>query len=101
MTDSKIPKLWHFYSKTLDGFYQSDVLVLADHKDAAVDEACKACEDWIRHQIEEYWYSGVMDYCDEEDDLEGSLREFLKKFRTDANENISAVPNNRIVMHKS
>lgn len=91
--------LWHLYSKVLDGFYQSDVLVVASQRAEAVDRACTAVRKWMLDHAKEYGY--VFNLYEEDDDFQESVEAKLSEFRKEAEDNISRVSGGAIVMHKS
>jgi len=48
--------LWHLHSKEINGFYQSDVVVSAETKTAAIDEAVVSYEAYLREHWREFGF---------------------------------------------
>lgn len=49
-------QLWFCKSKVLRGFYQSQVVVVATGKEAAIDKAMEALDAYIDERLDDMWY---------------------------------------------
>jgi hypothetical protein len=96
-------QLWHFHSKILDGFYASEVYLIADGKDQAVERALEAYDHWVADRIDTYGTHPILhlfpeDYDEEELAQVSAVRE---SFKAEAHQLLEPVPTNWVILHKS
>lgn len=103
MVDSP-SQLWFCKSKVLRGFYQSQVVVVASHKEAAIDKAMEALDAYIDECLDDMWYVSLdanpddpsadwitISMDDEPDEIAAARHQAREAFRTELSKAIAPI----------
>jgi len=82
------------YSKSLNGFYQSDIYLAAPDRETAIALAIKGFTDWMALQIEEFGYVFEIDPGDDPEDYNRAWDAKLAEFRAELETSLVPVPGN-------
>lgn len=93
--------LWHAYSKMLQGFYASEVYVVAADQTEAVQLAMVAYDVWLQHETSDFFYDPLTsaDPGDSEYQLEAAKKR--TEFEHEMQQQLQVVENNAIILRKT
>lgn len=93
--------LWHMHSKVLQGFYASEVYVVAVSREYAIDQACKVFDKWLVKESEEYWFNPLTSADPGDPEYPAELAAVQLAFKTEAEQLIQHVPENAAIFRRT
>ena len=88
------------YSKTLDGFYKSEIVVRAPNREAAIERVGEAYLAFMKDQVEDYGFWKEIDRFDmSEEEIASGLAAEVALLRQEATEKLEEISSGGIVFH--
>ena len=93
--------LWHMHSNVLQGFYASEVYVIASTKEEAIQRALVAYDAWLKEQVDDYCFDPLTSAFPGEPDYPADAAAVRAKFAAELHVSLEACPENAIIFRKT
>jgi hypothetical protein len=93
-------KLWHMHSEVLRGFYASEIYLVAETREVAIDLAIHAFKTWVESEEADYSYNPLIEAWPGEFEYPEQLRNLYDDFRTEAKAKLAVVSENAVIFRR-